>query len=82
MDEREVIEAKKIMAHIEKYQAIVRFKDSTLESPWYYSEIYAKQFAEQYFDEDNYVGYSINTEIVKEDLNAIPTKGKHPVYGK
>lgn len=71
-----------VMAHIEKYKATVKFKDGSVrESPWFYSDIHARQFAEQHFDDVNYEGYSLDTQTFKEDIASLPTSPNHPVFG-
>lgn len=71
-----------IVSNVEKFQAVVTFHDGTIiKSDWFYSDIHAKQFAMQFFDDENYAHYQVDYKVAKEDLSKIPQSPRHPVFG-
>lgn len=67
-----------------KWRTIISFKDgSEVTSDWMISDIYARQFAEQFLDDKNFDGYRFEHKVVNEDLDEILNKppGEHPVLG-
>lgn len=68
--------------HIEKFQAIIHFKDgSTVESDWYYTDIHCRQYAEQFLDDENYNGYVIDSRMFYEEIDITDrTPDAHPIH--
>lgn len=70
--------------NLEKWKAIVHFKDGQIiESDWYYTDIHARQFAEQFQDDENYSHYQTDFGIFKEDvdLSRETSFPRHPIHG-